>query len=557
MDLKRFLYNLKLKYLKRDSSNLNNALFENFYFGVGFINLTLERSGLFVMLPENFNLNNHIANFPPESNGFTTALKGFDKDKAYHLLGLLSSIPARNKDLIVEDGYIPLNAAALNMYITDYNSYLEYLRNTNVIEWKNDGEYFEGKSRRYRWTNRYINSKFIRVEMPKFNRLRENKKTITLAEFLSLKSEQEQYLANYPYLIYWYSQNKLKIDINKAENYASSIRDYKLAQGSNSWDWNKDKDEYKNPSNQYAAILENIHSIDFNHDYKVQIDEHVHRLHSVLTNMQKEFRNFLNYDGKQLVSIDIKNSQPYLSCALFNPNFWTENSSLILNLNQLPSNIINSIRFTPPKESSVSIITALNNFFRKLEGHEFDAYKSIVSSGIMYETIKRWVQEEKGQSISRDEAKTTMFRLFFSSNRENRDDENHWLITYYKSKFPQVAELFKIIKKQFQGLNEEKQHGRLACLLQSIESEIILHRCCKRIWEEKNHQVPVFTIHDSIATTIENREYVKGIMEDELTKAIGITPKLSEEIWDDRELMTEYDKIELYLRTLKQFENIL
>ena len=69
-------------------------------------------------------------------------------------------------------------------------------------------------------------------------------------------------------------------------------------------------------------------------------------------------------------------------------------------------------------------------------------------------------------------------------------------------------------------------------LLQSIESEIILHRCCKRIWKEGNHQVPVFTIHDSIATTVEHVEWVKGIMQRELTNAIGIPPNLTDEHWN-------------------------
>lgn len=64
-----------------------------------------------------------------------------------------------------------------------------------------------------------------------------------------------------------------------------------------------------------------------------------------------------------------------------------------------------------------------------------------------------------------------------------------------------------------------------------MESEIILHRCCKRIWEEDNHQVPVFTIHDSIATTIEHVEYVQTVMREELTKAIGIAPTLKIEQW--------------------------
>ena len=78
-----------------------------------------------------------------------------------------------------------------------------------------------------------------------------------------------------------------------------------------------------------------------------------------------------------------------------------------------------------------------------------------------------------------------------------------------------------------------------ACLLQSVESEIILHRCCKRIWDEGGHNVPVFTIHDSIATTAENVGFVRNIMNEELTKASGVHPHFKTELWSESNLMTE------------------
>jgi hypothetical protein len=149
-----------------------------------------------------------------------------------------------------------------------------------------------------------------------------------------------------------------------------------------------------------------------------------------------------------------------------------------------------------------------------------------------------WIQEGRNIFIERDDVKTIIFKLFFSSNREDVNADNHWLMVYFRKKFPQVARVLKIIKMQYRGLNEEKQHGRLARLLQSIESEIILHRCCKRIWEEKPWRIPIFTIHDSIATTIEHQDYVKSVMEDELTRCIGISPSLSVESWNPSNLVT-------------------
>jgi hypothetical protein len=209
---------------------------------------------------------------------------------------------------------------------------------------------------------------------------------------------------------------------------------------------------------------------------------------------------------------------------LFNPDFWVDNSSLPLRLDQLPDNIKKSM-----EETNMKLF--LTNYFNRLNGNEFDLFRNIVSTGRLYETIIEWIKEEKGDTVPRDDVKTIIFKLFFSSNREDTSDVNHWLTVYFKNKFPQVVEVFKMIKKQYRGLNEEKQHSRLACLLQSIESEIILHRCCKRIWNEKPEQVPIFTIHDSIATTVEHQNYVERIMAEELTDCIGIAPSLSVESW--------------------------
>ena len=512
--------------------------------------MVLSRTGLSVTLPENFNVDVHITNFPPQSYGFESSLKKFDKDKVCHLLGLLSSIPAHNKDLIVEDGYVPILAEIVNHYITDYNAYLDYLRATNVIEWDGHGTYSEGHARRGRWKEPYFSARFVRVPTPKFEKLFHQRKFETIEQYR--RSKARDATSNCPeYLLKWYNPTKLIIDSVRANDYAWALKNYKIAQGEESWDWNKDKNCPKQPQNQYVSIMDNIYSISYNNDFRIHIDNHVHRLHSVLTNMQKEFRNFLTYDGQQLVSIDIKNSQPYLSCILFNPEFWRENSTMDLNLNKLPQNIIASIRFTPLGANAIPIVTSLNRFFRNLEGHEFDTYKSIVSSGEMYETIMGWIQEERGVAVGRSDVKTIVFKLFFSPNRTNPEDENHWLMRYYKGKFPHVADLFKIIKRQYQGSDEEKQHGRLACLLQAIESEIILHRCCKRIWEEGNHQVPVFTIHDSIATTLEHKDFVKSVMQEELTRAIGLPPRLSEEVWHEEALELKPDDIRHYLEEIQ------
>ena len=103
----------------------------------------------------------------------------------------------------------------------------------------------------------------------------------------------------------------------------------------------------------------------------------------------------------------------------------------------------------------------------------------------------------------------------------------------FKATFPEIYGLIELAKT---GI---KQKNRFACLLQSVESEIILHRCCKRIWDEGEHKVPVFTIHDSIATTSEYVKFVRNIMDEELTKAAaGVHPNFKTEVWSESNLKT-------------------
>ena len=176
----------------------------------------------------------------------------------------------------------------------------------------------------------------------------------------------------------------------------------------------------------------------------------------------------------------------------------------------------------------------MERFFQDCTDEDFNQYKDIAANGKMYETMAEICQDSLQKPINRKEAKILMFYLLFSSNQGQHDDViiNQMKSIFSSELFPKVAELFKLIKHKYKNVNNGKQHNRLACLLQSIESEIILYRCCKRIWKESSRQIPVFTIHDSIATTIEHVEYVKKVMEEELFKAIGVLPTLSIEHWN-------------------------
>jgi len=488
------------------------------------------------LLPENFKLNEHINNYPPENHGFNSEIK-FHNYKLLYILSLLSSIPALNTNLITEDGFVHINASLLKNNIKDYKQYFDYLINSGVI--KSDNYYIVGiKSISYKWTESYENVPFtyhtysadkISSIVGDFKNDLEIFQDLTYNESVEeIENEYEQNeIKDYEYLNHWYKQEKLRIDIEKAKRYALNLKEYKIKRP-DLWDIKiKDgKKEKKYPPTQYTVALLNIYKI-YNHNYNAHIDDNIHRLHSVITNIQKDYRNFITYDEKKLISIDIKNSQPYLTCILFKSEFW--NGKSYLNLNQLPQNIQNLINFP-------NIPIMMGSFLSTQENGSFNKYIELVGSGKMYEFIIDVVNTTKGETIKREDAKEAMFSTIFSSNRGGNNNTMSWLKNVYKDEFNSVYNLFKLIKKDYKIKDEKKPHAKLACLLQAIESEIILHRCCKRIWEEGNKNVPIFTIHDSIITTKEHEDFVKRIMFEELNKCIGVSPNFNIDNWDESEL---------------------
>lgn len=479
----------------------------------------------FALLPSNFNLAEHINNYPPKECGFDSKYN-FDKEKVKFLLGSLSTVIAENKDLIVDDGYVPLNSTFLNAFITDYNHYLWYLINTGVIEcnetYRASTPQQKGYSKGYKWTEQYANSTFQRVWMDKTldKKGNLNIKPAIHREKLQVLTAGMEAEPTYPYLDCWYEQRKLHLDIDAALKYAELIRDKKLKLGEESWDYNKDKDVKKHPNEQYKAILNNLYSLEIN-DYKVHIDDNVHRLHSVLTNMQKDFRNFINYDNEQLVSIDISNSQPYLLCLFFRQEFWQSKTSI--NITTLPHNI--QSRIDP------SLIIMLGNNVAEIHDNKSVAeYMQKASGGIIYEHIMDLAKEKLGKSLTRKEAKLMMLIVFFSKNGFFHQ-KGAELKKMFAQLYPEIYEIIASLK--------EEDHTSFACLLQAIESEMILHKCCRRISEETGFKVPVFTIHDSIVTTVGNEQYVGQVMFEELSSCIGIKPHLKFEYWSEKELDQE------------------
>ena len=476
-------------------------------------------TGSFALIPANLDLDRHLERFPVTDYFFVRDESGhikavnqngtlgyyFDKERLVHIIGLISSIPAGNRDLVTDNGYVPINSSVLRNYFKDYFSYLDYLLQTGVLI--TDGIAVpEEKSYGYKFSPKYENQPMVRYI---YLAARDVHPEPVLEERFNRHTGKFEHnpLLDYPYLSYWYRQMKLGIN-PAAEDFAWHRR-------ATAHRGNSDKD----PQAQYQSALYNIMALE-NREYKAQIDSNVHRLHSAITNIQKDYRNFLKYDGQELAAIDISNSQPFLLCILFNPDFWDKDSNAYINIGHLPENI--------QKMFNPSLISKIKRHLASISESEFQDYIREASAGNLYEFMQ---SEINNPEIDRSRVKTMILITFFSDNRYiSQKTEDAALKRRFRALFPKIYELIALCKRS--------RKNRFACLLQSVESEIILHRCCKRIWDEGGHKIPVFTIHDSIATTAENVKFVRNIMDEELTRAAGVHPSFKTELWSESNLMT-------------------
>ena len=113
-------------------------------------------------------------------------------------MDLITSISSKNPDIVTKEGFVPVNQKLIRDKKKDIKDYINYLLFTGVIEC--DKQYIpDEKSMGYKWSKKYRLKKFyVKLIECKYDDFDVQKYTW-------------QY-EKYPYLFYWYQQNKLMID---------------------------------------------------------------------------------------------------------------------------------------------------------------------------------------------------------------------------------------------------------------------------------------------------------------------------------------------------------
>ena len=244
------------------------------------------------------------------------------------------------------------------------------------------------------------------------------------------------------------------------------------------------------------------------------LDDNVYRFHTNLTNMPSRIRNAVTYDGQKLISLDIKNSQPYLSTILLSRDFW-----IVQKFERNKNNSL-SIAFDEPQSRYFSYLNKINKVFNEIKSdtlnishinihnndsyimlgeipqslinNEFQDYIDLVVSGKLYEFLEDAFLQELGIELKdRKEVKAAVFQVLFTSNQFKGQAEAAPK-RLFEQKFKAVYDVFAKIKSKDKSL--------LPRLLQSIESHLMINIIAKRVSEEYPLCTNIYNIHDSIST---------------------------------------------------------
>jgi len=426
---------------------------------------------------------------------------GYKKDKMMYLVSRVY-VGVLNKEEygLGHDEGVPLCASILQKILgKSSRMHLQYLLHHNILQAISG--YTPGeKCKAYLLTQKYLGVPewYAITDFTLKGCLKRNSKKV--------KSDQ------YPYLTKWFEH--LTIDIEQATVSTNIL--YELKKRCPEYqDYIFGTDRRKDPERQYyhaRMMLEYFR----NQEYPFYVDEKGKRAHTIITRSNALIRKYISFQGQPLVSVDLKNSQPYLLLCLTNSQLFSKKKTKNQQTTRpsIPSSVIN------PLFISSIMLGHSSEIFTSIE---FQEYKNLVSSGNIYEFFEDKLaikdKELRAGLTKRDIIKYRMMLCLYSKN----GGYSGGLKTVFKKYFPKLYGLICELKNT--------KHNTLAILLQRIESHLILDVICKRISEERP-TLPLFTIHDCIVTTVGNEQYVAAVIKEEMEKFVGVPPMVSFDYWN-------------------------
>lgn len=376
-----------------------------------------------------------------------------------------------------------------------------------------DNTFSVGQCMGYRLGKRYRKQKF------RFRTIKDTTvQGILLAHRKKVLKEMKPRILPLAYLTQWLTSGKLEMDKEGAQRYVDALgrsMHLTLDQVATS------TKEIWLDNRQYFASR----SIErWGEHINLTVDNSGGRLYSPLTSLYEPLRHFLKYDGQELVSFDIRNSQPLHFTLLLRKDFWKEGSRRKWSLEKLDRDLWESVRKTSEEdeETTPSITLHRGTHFTGKQRFTKGHFASLVFTGELYdflsETLRGKFPTKKGKDRfeSRASAKREVLKLmYFDPTKEHSPSQD--VFRAFATLFPEEARIMQTLKK--------RSYKDFPVLLQRLEAQILLHHVCRLVYNHDS-SIPLFTIHDSLVTTAEHAEFIQQTLLREYEKALGAPPAL-------------------------------
>lgn len=221
-------------------------------------------------------------------------------------------------------------------------------------------------------------------------------------------------------------------------------------------------------------------------------DRKTGRLHHPFTCLKKELREYISYKNQPLVSIDLKNSQPFLLAALIT---MSANPKVSCN-NKLFAEYADQLRV----------------FQVDINSRTFKKFVVQVVNGQLYESILLKLHSTKNVGYTRDQVKKWFMKLLFSK----RFYDTHFN-RIVREEYPEIIDFITLFK--------ENDYKMLSIFLQKIEAELFVNLISEEI---RKKITPVFfSIHDSFYFQEEHLDEITILAEKIIVKMTGINPQFN------------------------------
>lgn len=258
-------------------------------------------------------------------------------------------------------------------------------------------------------------------------------------------------------------------------------------------------------------------------------DRFGHRLHTPITGLKKEFRQFVRYNGQRLVEIDLSNSQLFFILPLLDWRNWGAKKERRGKIS-LNSTIWQGIEHISTNTNTIMFLKCLETRYGK--GIQSMPFAHDACDGIVYERLVEVLDEGEyftprwNAKMKRDYVKRGLLSLLFACPRTHRSlytGKMGQIWNAFKTLYPEVGQVIEMIK------GEDYKTG--SKLLQRIESFCMIRGVCKTIKNGQPH-IPIFTLHDCIVTIEKYVEEVKEAVLSVVSQITGFIPAVKVKKWE-------------------------